>query len=248
MLIDISELTDAFPAFRVAVVSFDDLSIGEARTEALATAIAAHEAEAIRRWAGVELSEIAGVADWRRAYRAFGIKKTSYRSSVERLMKNVLAGRSLPAINPFVDAYNAVSLAHVLPIGADDRDRIVDDIAFRYARPDDRFVDMAGVEEGGAEASDDPPKEGEVVYADGAKLLCRRWNWRQDARSLVMPTTRRAIVTIQSNGSGSVEAAAADLVALITAPCGGVAHVAIASRDRPRAEIGGRDGAAPLLI
>ncbi len=247
MLIDISELTEAFPDFRVAVVSFDDLVIGAERADALTAAIAAHEADAIRRWAGIELSEIPGVADWRRAYRAFGIKKTSYRSSVERLMKNVLAGRSLPAINPFVDAYNAVSLAHVLPIGADDRDQIVGDIAFRYARPGDSFVDMAGGEEG-TEAADDPPKQGEVVYADSAKVLCRRWNWRQDARSLVTPATRRAIVTIQSNGSGDAEAAAADLVALARWACGGAAHVTVASRERPRAEIDVQPRSSPLLI
>ena len=38
----------------------------------------------------------------------------------------------------------------------------------------------------GAEAGEDPndpPKEGEVVYADARHVLCRRWNWRQDART-----------------------------------------------------------------
>ena len=33
------------------------------------------------------------------------------------------------------------------------------------------------------------PKAGEVVYADAAHVLCRRWNWRQDARSLITPAT-----------------------------------------------------------
>ena len=30
-------------------------------------------------------------------------------------------------------------------------------------------------------------RPGEVVYADAAHVLCRRWNWRQDARSLITP-------------------------------------------------------------
>ena len=47
----------------------------------------------------------------------------------------------------------------------------------------------------------DPPKAGEVVYADEEKVLCRRWNWRQDARSVIRPDTRRAVVTLQGNGS-----------------------------------------------
>ena len=77
---------------------------------------------------------------------------------------------------------------------------------------------------GGVEAGEAPeaPKPGEVVYADAAAhVLCRRWNWRQDARSLITPATRRAVVTVQSNGAGDVAAAADDLVQLIGKYCGG---------------------------
>lgn len=238
MRIDISELSEAFPDFRVAVVVFDGLSVGAGRSADLAAEIALREAAVRARFSGVELSEIPGVAAWRRAYRAFGIKKTSYRSSVERLVKNVLADRPLPLINPFVDAYNAVSIAHVLPIGADDLDRVAGDIAFRYARPGDSFLDMAGGEEGtGGAPAEDPPKVGEVVYADREKVLCRRWNWRQDVRSLVDATTRRAVVTIQSNGEGGVEAAAGDLVRLVTGACGGKGRAVIAERTYPLVDV-----------
>ncbi|MGE0652977.1 MAG: B3/4 domain-containing protein, partial [Alphaproteobacteria bacterium] len=159
-----------------------------------------------------------------------GIKRTSYRSSVERLVKNALAGRPLPAISGFVDAYNAVSLSHVLCLGADDLDFVAGDIAFRVARPGDSFVDM-GAEEG--EDSNDPPKEGEVVYADAEKVLCRRWNWRQDARSVITPATRRAVVTAQANGAGDLDAAVGDLVALIERFCGGRTTVAVADAPTP---------------
>ena len=148
----------------------------------------------------MELSDIPGVAAWRKAYRAFGIKKTSYRCSVERLVKNVLAGRGLPRINGFVDAYNAVSLAHVRAVGADDLDRSTGDLAFRYSRTGDSSSTWRA--RGASEDPNDPPKPGEVVYADAAKVLCRRWNWRQDARSLVTPLTRGRSSRVQSNGAG----------------------------------------------
>jgi DNA/RNA-binding domain of Phe-tRNA-synthetase-like protein len=236
--IDISGIVAAFPDFRVAVVLASDLAIGEARPPELGAIIVERGQSCRVRWAGTELSEIPGVAVWRRAYRAFGIKKTSYRSSVERLVKNVLAGRDLPEINSFVDAYNAVSLEHVVPAGADDLDKVAGDLAFRYSRPGDSFVDMAGGEEGSGEPAADPPKEGEVVYADAEKILCRRWNWRQDARSLVTPSTRRAVVTIQFNGAGDLDAAVADLVDLIGRFAGGRTAVAIGDRDRPVIAIG----------
>lgn len=228
--LDIHELASPFPDFRVAVVVAEELTIPAVRSIALDAIIQDREAAARAHWGGTELSAIPGVAVWRSAYRAFGIKKTSYRCSVERIVKNVLAEREVPRINAFVDAYNAVSLSHVLCVGADDLDTTEGPFAFRYSRPEDTFLDMA------AEPGDDPndpPKPGEVVYADARHVLCRRWNWRQDARSIITPQTRRAIVTLQSNGEGDVSAAAADLVALLGSFCAARCRVGIASAQQP---------------
>jgi DNA/RNA-binding domain of Phe-tRNA-synthetase-like protein len=233
MKIDVSEIAPDFPEFAAGVVIATGLRIGKGRPPALAAEIARREAACREKWGGTELSQIPGIAAWRRAYRQFGIKKTSYRSSVERLVKNVLAGRELPVINDFVDAYNAVSLAHVMPLGADDLDKVAGDIAFRYARAGDSFLDMAG----GDGPSEDPPKSGEVVYADGEKVLCRRWNWRQDARSLVTRETRRAVVTVQANGAGDLAAALADLETLLAAHCAARVTVSRVSAAAPVAEL-----------
>jgi DNA/RNA-binding domain of Phe-tRNA-synthetase-like protein len=222
MQASIAEIADAFPQYRVAAVVAEGLTIAPERPAALDALIAEREAAARAQWDGTELSQIPGVAAWRAAYKGFGIKQTRYRSSVERLVKNVLAGRPLARVNAFVDLYNAVSLAHVLPLGADDLDKVTPPFAFRYAREGDSFVDMA--EEGDAPEA---PNAGEVVYADAAHVLCRRWNWRQDARTLITPATRRAIVTVQANGAGDVEAGANDLIDLITKFCGGQCRAVI---------------------
>jgi DNA/RNA-binding domain of Phe-tRNA-synthetase-like protein len=225
----IADLLPGFPEFRVALIVAEGLSIGE-RDEALDREIAAAEARCRARFVGLELSAIPAVAAWRTAYRAFGIKKTSYRSSVERLVKRVLAGEALPRVNALVDLYNMVSLDEGLCLGCDDLDRVTGDVAFRYAREDDTFLDMGAAE---GEDPNDPPKPGEVVYADEAHVLCRRWNWRQDARSAVTPQTRRVVLTAQSNGFGEVEAAGARLVELIVRTCGGSARAFVADRGRP---------------
>ncbi len=231
--LSISEVVARFPDFRVAFVIAEGLSVGE-RDAALEAQIARAEADARARWAGVELSAIPGVAAWRTAYRGFGIKKTSYRSSVERLLKRVLAGEPLPRVNALVDLYNMVSLDEGLCLGCDDLDKVAGDLAFRFSRPGDSFIDMGAAE---GEDPNDPPKDGEVVYADAEKVLCRRWNWRQDASSAVTPLTRRVVLTAQSNGAGDVEAAAARLVEAITRTCGGGARFAVADRARPVVQI-----------
>jgi DNA/RNA-binding domain of Phe-tRNA-synthetase-like protein len=234
LLISIADITSAFPDYRVAAVVAEGLTIAPERPAALDALIAAREEAARARWGGTELAQIPGVAAWRAAYKGFGIKQTRYRSSVERLVKNVLAGRSLARVNAFVDLYNAVSLAHVLPLGADDLDRVTPPLSFRYARVGDSFVDMADSESG---EEPEAPKAGEVVYADADHVLCRRWNWRQDARSLITPATARGIVTLQANGAGDVAVAAADLVDLIEKFCGGQCRVAILDRARPSADL-----------
>ena len=43
-----------------------------------------------------------------------------------------------------------MSLAYVLPLGADDLDKVIAPLAFRYARDGDTFVDMADGGEAGA--------------------------------------------------------------------------------------------------
>lgn len=225
--LDISEIAEAFPDTRIALVVARGLSIAPGRSAALEAAIAETEAEAAARLGERPLAELPELQAWRAAYKAFGVKKTSYRSSVERLLKAVQQGRGLPRINGLVDAYNAVSLRRRMPVGADDLAKLSGGLAFRTARPGDDFIAL-----GDAEGRNDPPKPGEVVYADGEKLLCRRWNWYQDARSATTPTTESAALTVQSLGGGP-EAAAAELADWLAAHCGARCAWAVASRAAP---------------
>ncbi len=233
--IAITDVVAEFPAFRLAAVLVGEIVNGRDRDEALDSLIAERAAAARAKWQDAELSQIPGIAAWRAAYRAFGIKQNRYRSSIERLIKNVKAGTPLARVNTLVDIYNIVSVTHVLPIAANDLAHVVFPVTFRRARPGDSFVDMSDLSEDGAVEPEAPPLE-EIVQADALKLLCRRWNWRQDARSLISPATTRALIAIQSNGVGDVEAAAADLVDLIARFCGGRCQVDLLDRDRPRAE------------
>ncbi|MCE1237747.1 MAG: hypothetical protein LWW93_15460 [Hyphomicrobiales bacterium] len=237
MRVDLSELASAFPDIRVGVVVASDLAVPAERSDELDRLIRERAAAVRAQWGGRELGDIPGIKVWRLAYKSFGIKSTRYRCSVERLVKNVLADREAPRINGFVDAYNAVSASHVFPIGADDLDRVVGDVVFRWSRPDDTFVDMAGGDD--ADPADAAPKPGEVVYADAEKVLCRRWNWRQDARSLVSPTSRRVVLTIQSLGVGDLDAALADVCDLIERFCAGRTAVTVADAREPVKELAG---------
>lgn len=229
--LDISELAAGFPTYRVALVVAAGLRIPEERPPALEALMAESERKISASVADLDLATVPEIRSWREAYKAFGVKKTSYRSSVERLLKNLQRGAGLPRVNPLVDLYNAVSTLHRMPIGADDLDKIKSPLAFRYSRTGDSFVAL-----GDAAMSPDPPKPGEVVYADAEKCLCRRWNWYQDARSAVGPSTRRAVLTIQTLTADAAELqqAADRLAAAIVDAAGGRAGSAIADAARPK--------------
>ena len=210
--LDIGEVLAALPSFRVGVVVAEGLAIPVERPPAVDVFIAETEARVAAEIGAAELADIPELQSWRQAYKAFGVKKTSYRSSVERLLKNLQRGAGLPRVNALVDAYNAVSARFRMAVGADDLDRVTLPLAFRYARAHDTFIAL-----GDAQQTPDPPKTGEVVYADAVKCLCRRWNWYQDARSAVSIATTRVVLTVQTltASRADVEAAMATLVQLI---------------------------------
>ena len=75
-----------------------------------------------------------GIAAWRAAYKGFGIRQTRYRCSVERLVKNVLAGRSLARVNTFVDSTMRCRLSTCCRSAPTTSTRSTPPLAFRYAK------------------------------------------------------------------------------------------------------------------
>lgn len=150
------------------------------------------------------------VAQWRAAFRAFGAKPQRTRPSVEALLRR--AGDGLPRVDRLTDAYNAISVAHVLPIGGEDLDR--------YDGPP-RLVRAVGNEPFDTTAGGEPvlehPEPGEVVWRDRAGVTCRRWNWRQCTRTRLTSGTTRALFILDALGALDDTALAAAGDALVDA-------------------------------
>jgi len=148
---------------------------------------------------------------WREAYSAFGAKPSAYPCSAEALIQRVIKGGAdaVPGINCLVDAYNATSLAHLLPVGGEDLDRLAGPCVLRLATGEDADVDAA--------SAADAPKPGEVIWADDLGWTCRRWNWRQGLRTRLSEATRNAYFIIEGMTPALTEtkldAAAAELAA-----------------------------------
>ncbi|MET8826935.1 phenylalanine--tRNA ligase beta subunit-related protein [Streptomyces sp. NPDC004610] len=145
------------------------------------------------RLAGRAPHEDPHMAAWRTAYSAFGAKPSRTRNSAEALARRALTDAGLPRINLLVDLYNAVSVAHLIPVGGEDIDRIEGGMRLVRARGDEDFVTAAG----GAETVEHP-EPGEVVWRDDLGVTCRRWNWRQGPRTRLDEDTVSGIFLLES--------------------------------------------------
>lgn len=176
------------PDYRAMLIVIDGMEPGpsDERSEAM---LQGAEASARVELGQVAVEELPHVAAWRDAYRAFGAKPQRTRNSLEALLRRVESG--LPRVNRLTDIYNAVSVAHQLPLGGEDLSR--------YAGPP-RLIRAAGTEsfDTTAEGADviEHPEPGEVVWCDDAGVTCRRWNWRQARRTQLHDGTTSALFII----------------------------------------------------
>jgi DNA/RNA-binding domain of Phe-tRNA-synthetase-like protein len=229
--LSIAEVVEQFPSFRVAFGMVAGIAAPNRNAAAIEDYVRMAEADAGHLLQSTEIADLPEIMHWRAAYRAFGSKKTSYRDACEALLSRIRAGQGLPRVLPLVDLYNAISVRHRVPIGADDLSLVSPPCAFRYSRPGDTFLDG-----GQSPPAEDPPAPGEIVYADSEKCLCRRWNWRQDARSRIRPETRGALIVIQTleaDGAERLSNATVEFTAVAQEALGATSRWVVASAEVP---------------
>ncbi|MEN2417797.1 phenylalanine--tRNA ligase beta subunit-related protein [Streptomyces rimosus] len=157
------------------------------------------------------------IAAWRAAYTAFGTKPSRTRNSAEALAKRALADGGLPRINRLVDLYNAISVAHLIPVGGEDLDHIRGGMRLVRATGTEPFVTAAG-----GERVTEHPEPGEVVWCDDEGVTCRRWNWRQGVRTRLTDTSVNALFLLERMApmtAGELTAAGAELAETLEKTC-----------------------------
>jgi DNA/RNA-binding domain of Phe-tRNA-synthetase-like protein len=183
-----------------------------AASATLAEAFRAEQAAALARVGDRPLSEVPSLAAWRRAFRAFGVDPTGYRSAGEALLRRLTKQGSIPSINTLVDLGNLVSIRYALPVAVFDQRAVTGRTTVRFAAGDEAFTDLGSGEL-------ERPEPGEVIFVDEAGLVCaRRWCWRQSLESAAGPATSDVLVTVEGHHDGAaddVAAAIADLTSLL---------------------------------
>jgi len=157
------------------------------------------------------------IAPWRQAYSDFGTNPNKFYCSIESLGRRARRGDQLPYINTLVALFNYFSLKHIVPSGGDDLSSVEGDLRLTLAKGDEPFTPL------GSEVVEYPPA-GEVIYFDNAKVMCRRWNWRQGDQTKLSPATSNVAINVDCLPPVSKDEAKAvtgELAELVREFCGG---------------------------
>lgn len=204
-------ITERFPTIVGGVIHAVGVANGPSSDD-LVGAFRAEQAEVLARIGETPLSELPSLAAWRRAFRAFGVDPTAYRSAAEALLRRLTKQGSIPSINTLVDIGNLVSIRHALPVAIFDQAATTGGTTVRVATGAETFTDLGSGER-------ESPEPGEVIFVDEAGLVsARRWCWRQSAESASGPTTTEILVTVEGHhddAANGIAAAVDDLESLL---------------------------------
>lgn len=142
-----------------------------------------------------EVQKLSFVQEWRQIFSKMGASP-SKKSSVESLYDFIAEERQLPRILPMVDLYNCISCQHGLPMAGYDVEKLEGEtIVLRRAKKGEPFEPL-GLKQ------IEKTKNGEVVYTDDAKVICRYWNNKDSNLTKLEPNTEKIVFII--DGAPSV--------------------------------------------
>lgn len=181
--------------------------------------------EKMRQDPNMDLATHPRLLAWKEAYRQFGSNPNKFTPSIVFLSKQVKSGKPVRSISPAVDAFNIISIKHIIPCGGDDMDSVEEDVTLGRSASDETFAPIFKPEEV------EHPDPGEVIYVNRRtkRVLCRRWNWRNGDFSKITPGTKNLAINVDGMmpaiSRAEIEEAAEELKQLLLRYCGGALSI-----------------------
>lgn len=194
-----SRIFEKFPDVRIGYIFMTGIDNSQPENNTLIKKIA-EESQKIREELSIDtVSALPYVNRWRAIYKEFGAKPSDYRSSIENLTRMILKGRDLLHINTLVDIYNYISIKYKLPIGGEDIDKMQGDLELTIATGEESITELLG------DNNPERPFKGEILYKDAAGVICRCWNWREAARTILSKETKNAVLVVEATSKEEYE-------------------------------------------
>jgi DNA/RNA-binding domain of Phe-tRNA-synthetase-like protein len=236
MRVNIEEdIFQLFPRFCRAIVVANGIDNSGSRPE-LEQLLRQYE-EKMRQDGTIDVSTHPRLLAWKDVYLKFGSNPNKFTPSILFLAQQVKAGKPLRSISPAVDAFNAISLKYVIPVGGDDVDAVQGDMTLGRAVSDETFAPLF------KPAEVEHPEAGEVIYVNRAtkRVMCRRWNWRNADFSKLTPETSNLVINVDGMmpaiSRPEIESAAEELAHLILRHCGGSVSIRYLDAHSPYVDL-----------
>lgn len=177
-----------------------------------------------------DVRQLPEVVLYRQLLERTGTNPNRFPASIEAMVKRILKGASLPLINRIVDRGNAVSLTHLISLGAHDKRDIHEDLELRFSKEGDCFLPLGEQEEELVPA-------GELVFASGPVVQTRKGFWRQSdfGKTTLTSTDLYFHVVSFSSLREQNEKVLEGLKQIIT-DCGGTYQSFYLDQDQPEVE------------
>jgi DNA/RNA-binding domain of Phe-tRNA-synthetase-like protein len=179
-----------FPGLKVGVVVGRGLRIRR-RSQELRNLIDENSRKLLEKIGNQKLADLPNINSWRETYRQLGVSPKKHRPTAEALLRRVIKGQGVPNINTAVDAYLAVELLTMLPIGGYDLGAIAGDICLKVSKGGECFFPL-----GGEDVQYTNP--GEIVYADNKSILTRHWNYRDCENTKITENSQDIILASEA--------------------------------------------------
>lgn len=139
------ELCSLFPQFKVGVVTYHDIQVGNS-PQMVKGRLQLFQESLYFDYEDKLVTEIDAIQEWRQVFKTAGKDPNRYRHSAEALYRRVLKQNYLQSVHSAIDLNNFFSLKYQIPIGIYDVDKLSGNIQIRLGHRDESFIGLNGRE------------------------------------------------------------------------------------------------------
>jgi len=122
------------------------------------------------------------IEPWALAQAEFGKNAKHYHTSVERLLKTVLQGKTVSSNNTLTNLINHLSLKYTVPFGLDDADKIAGKITFKVASGKEKVDALRKL------------LPNTLYYRDEKKILGTKLDFWKNSKTALTPKSTSALI------------------------------------------------------
>jgi len=210
-----NELRKKFPGMKAGVAIMENVEVHRGSKE-----LEKFKKEVLSQFSKMKLEdvdEISTIKAYREIFKAFGVDWHSRRPSADALLRRVVQGKGLYNVNTLVDAYNLAVLESKIALGAFDYQKMSLPVVLRLAKEGEEISLLC-------ESKPKKIKNGEMIYADQARVMTLDLNYRDCDHTKI--TTKTKSVVLFADGCPGISSAEVKRglekgIELITRFCGG---------------------------